>query len=95
VALSPRAKALLAEVMALGLDPVFGLSAASKDALFRRVRDRAGIVGLTFHDSRHTACTRLARKLHVLELARQLGTRDLKTLMVYYNPTAEEIAGRL
>jgi integrase len=95
VALSPRAKALLAEVMALGLDPVFGLSAASKDALFRRVRARAGIEGLTFHDSRHTACTRIARKLHVLELARQLGTRDLKTLLIYYNESATELAKRL
>lgn len=95
VALSPRAKVLLGEVMALGMDPVFGLSEGSKDALFRKVRDRAAIEGLTFHDSRHTACTRLAKKLHVLELARQLGTRDLKTLMIYYNPSAEEIAGRL
>lgn len=95
VALSARAKTLLAEVMAVGLDPVFGLSEGTKDALWRKVRDRAAITGLAFHDSRHTACTRLAKKLHVLELARQLGTRDLKTLMVYYNPTAEEIAGRL
>jgi hypothetical protein len=31
----------------------------------------------------------------VLPLARMVGHRDLKQLLVYYNATAEEIAGRL
>jgi len=74
---------------------VFDLSSKSLDALFRSLRDRAGIVDLHFHDSRHEAITRLARKLNVPELARMVGTRDLKTLMVYFNPSAAEIARRL
>jgi hypothetical protein len=31
----------------------------------------------------------------VLDLARMVGIRDLRILMVYYNATATEIAGRL
>ncbi|MEN8330573.1 site-specific integrase, partial [Acinetobacter baumannii] len=40
-------------------------------------------------------CTRLARKLEVLDLARMIGHKDLRSLMVYYNATASEIATRL
>ena len=56
---------------------------------------RAGIENLRFHDSRHSAITNLAKKLSVLDLARMVGHRDVKSLMIYFNPTAEEIAGRL
>lgn len=55
----------------------------------------AKFVDLTFHDARHEACTRLARKLEVLDLARMIGHRDPRSLMIYYNPTASEIAERL
>ena len=48
-----------------------------------------------FHDSRHEAITRLAKKLNVLDLARMTGIRDLKILNVYYNETAESMAARL
>lgn len=95
VALSARAIALLQEVLALELDPVWGLNQSRKDALFRKVRAKAGITGLHFHDARHAAITRMAKRLQVLDLARQVGTRDLKTLMTYYNETAEERAKRL
>jgi integrase len=95
VALSARAGELLATIVALGLDPVFGLDAGTKDSLFRKMRAKAAIGGLNFHDSRHTACTRLARRLNPLELARHLGMRDLQTLMIYYNESATEIAKRL
>lgn len=76
-------------------DPVFGLTARGLDAAWRMVRDRAGIKGLTFHDSRHFAVTRLARKLDPLALARMIGHRDLKMLMVYYDEAAEDVARRL
>jgi integrase len=75
--------------------PVFGLTAASLDALFRKAKERCGIENLTFHDSRHEAITRLSKKMDVLPLARMVGHRDLKQLLVYYNATAEEIASRL
>jgi len=50
---------------------------------------------MTFHDTRHEALTRIARKLDVLDLARMVGHRDARSLMIYYNATAEEIAQRL
>jgi integrase len=75
--------------------PVFGMSDAQRDALWRKLRARAGVTELTFHDSRHTAITRLSRKLDILALARMVGHRDLRMLQIYYNETAEELAKRL
>jgi integrase len=74
---------------------VFGITSASLDALFRKARVRSGITNGTFHDTRHLAITRLAKKLNVLELARMVGHRDLKMLQVYYNEAAADIATRL
>ncbi|UWR57211.1 tyrosine-type recombinase/integrase [Phaeobacter inhibens] len=77
------------------LNPVFGLSSRQLDVLFRKLRDRAAVTGLTFHDSRHAAITALSRKLDVLALARMVGHTDLRQLRVYYNESAEELAKRL
>nr|WP_309504346.1 site-specific integrase [uncultured Roseovarius sp.] len=93
VPLSSAALALLAELPPL--DPAFGLQPRQIDVLFRRVRDKAGITGLTFHDSRAYAITHLARKLDILELAKVVGHKDLRMLQVYYRATAEELADRL
>lgn len=73
----------------------FGLTPAILDALFRKAKNNAGIEGLTFHDSRHEAITRLAQKLDVLDLARMVGHTNINQLRTYYNPTAEDIASRL
>ena len=75
--------------------PIFNLNSQQIDALFRKVRDKAQIQDLRFHDSRHEAITRLAKKVDVLSLARMVGHKDIKMLMVYYNETAEELAQRL
>jgi integrase len=76
-------------------DACFGITTASLDALYRKAKERAGIEGLTFHDTRHEAITRLAKKLNVLELARMVGHKDLRMLQIYYNESAHEIAKRL
>jgi len=76
-------------------DSVFNLKTTTVDVLFRKIRDRAEINNLHFHDTRHEAITRLARKLEVLDLARIVGHKDLKQLMAYYNARPEEIASRL
>lgn len=73
----------------------FGLTAGRLDANFRKARDRAGVEGITFHDTRHLAVTRLSRRLDILALARMTGHRDLKMLQRYYNESAAELAGRL
>ncbi len=76
-------------------DTVFGLTSPILDALFRKAKGSALITDVTFHDSRHLAITRLAKKLDVLDLARMVGHRDLKQLMIYFNPTAESLADKL
>lgn len=92
VPLSKRAVALLESMKGVDKVTVFTVTSASRDALFRKARDACKVQGLHFHDSRATALTRLSRKLDVLELARMVGHRDLKSLMVYYRKSATDIA---
>lgn len=73
----------------------FVITSESGSSLFRKVRDRCNIKDLTFHDTRHEALTKLSKKLDVLALARMTGHRDPRSLMIYYNETAEELALRL
>ena len=74
---------------------IFPVSSGSMCVLFRRMRDRAGITGLTFHDTRHEAITRLSKHLGVLPLARMVGHSNINQLMTYYNPTTNEIANMI
>lgn len=74
---------------------VFSISISSLDSLFRKVRDRAGIADLTFHDTRHAAITMLAQHYDVLALARIVGHTNIKELMTYYNPTIADLVGKL
>lgn len=74
---------------------VFDLSSGQLVSLWRKLRDRAGVEDLTFHDSRHMAVTRLSKKLDVLDLARVIGHRDIRMLLTYYNANAEELAKKL
>lgn len=95
VALSPRALELLKAISAAGIDPLWGVTTSQKDALFRKVARKAAIDDLHFHDSRHAACLKLSRRLTVLELAKQLGHRDLNSLLIYYADSAHDRAVRL
>jgi integrase len=95
VPLSPYARRLVARLRGWDAALVFGLRSQTLDALFRRARDRAGLAGFSFHDSRHTAATRMARKLDVLDLCKVFGWRGTGQALAYYNPTASQIAGRL
>ena len=83
------------ELMQQYLDTELTITNETASTLFRRYMKRAGIEGIHFHDSRHEALTRLAQKLEVLDLARMVGHRDPRSLMIYYNATATEIASRL
>lgn len=71
------------------------LTASSISALFARLCIDTGIKGLTFHDLRASAITRLARKLDALQLAKMIGHKNPKMLMTYYRETAADIAKRL
>lgn len=76
-------------------DTVFNVSTSQIDSLFRKAKGMALIDDLHFHDLRHTAITRLAKKIDVLPLAKMVGHRDLKMLMIYYSPDAEALADSL
>lgn len=76
-------------------DSVFNLEPSQIDSLFRKAKKMTLVEDLHFHDSRHLAITRLARKLDVLALARMVGHRDLRMLQIYYNESAEDMAKRL
>lgn len=93
VPLSKRARDILA--LLPRTDPVFGLDSAQRDALFRKARNRAQIPNLHFHDTRAEAIWRLSKKLDVMELARVIGHRDLKSLLIYYDASADELAAKL
>ena len=62
---------------------------------FMKARIKAELFDFTFHDTRHTAATRIAQKLPLLDLCKMFGWVDPKRAMIYYNPTSTEIAARL
>ncbi|MBO9329243.1 tyrosine-type recombinase/integrase [Achromobacter xylosoxidans] len=95
VPLSTRARAILARMKGWDDELVFGLASASLDALFRKYRKRAKLEGFTFHDTRHTAATMIAKKIDVLDLCKMFGWTDPKMAMVYYNPHGSSIAAKL
>lgn len=95
VPLSNRAIGLLEMLRHLDTVNVFTVDNESLSTLFRRARIKTGIEDLHFHDTRHQAITNLSKKLTVMQLARMVGHRDLKSLMIYYNETATELAGLL
>ena len=95
VPLEPKAKRIIESMRGWDDDRVFGLTPQTLDALFRRYRDRAGLSGFTFHDSRRTAATWIADRLDILDLCKMFGWANPKQAMVYYAPTASDMVKRL
>ena len=87
VPLTSEAKRLIMRV-----DCNFQLKPDVLSTMFLKAARNAGIDDLTFHDSRHEAITRLAKKMDILDLARAVGHKNINELQTYYNATAEEIA---
>lgn len=74
------------------------LSAGSISTLFARLckEIQPPIKGLTFHDLKHTAMTRLSKKLDPWELCKMTGNKDIKlVLRVYYKMDPEDVAKKL
>ena len=94
VALSSEARRLLA-LLPRGDGPVFGLSASQRDALFRKARGKGELRSINFHDSRAESIFRQSTRLSVLELATQIGHRDLNSLLIYYSTSAAELSAKL
>lgn len=96
VPLSSKARKIIEQCKLENDTPkVFRLTTAQLDANFRKYRKEAKLKGFTFHDSRATAITKLAKKLDILDLAKMVGHKDPKMLMVYYRQGAEALVDRL
>lgn len=97
VPLSSKARRALA--LARGWDDrlVVGVAPQTLDVLFRRARDKAGLSGFTFHDSRHVAATWLGRsgRVEMLEMCKIFGWRDPKHALIYFNPSTADLADKL
>ncbi|WP_050465088.1 tyrosine-type recombinase/integrase [Herbaspirillum autotrophicum] len=75
---------------------VFTVEANEGSVLFSKLCRQLMIQGLTFHDSRATALTHLAKKVDVMVLARISRHKDINLLhRVYYRETADSIAAKL
>lgn len=76
--------------------PEFSVGANEGSTLFSRLSRDLLIDGLTFHDTRATALTLLARRMDVMTLARISRHKDLNLLMSrYYRESASAISARL
>jgi len=97
VPLSAMAKAVVQRMRGYHAESMFNISPGSIDTHFRNARDRAGLAGFTWHDTRHTAATRIGRsgRLQLLELCKMFGWSDPKQAMIYFNPTGDDLAAKL
>ena len=77
-------------------DKIIPINANTFSEYFLEARRKCGLERLVMHDSRHTAATRLSKKLsNVLELSAVTGHRSLKSLQRYYHPDPTDLAGKL
>ena len=95
VPLSTFAAEILQALPRDGDQPCFGMNDAQRDAIWRKYRDRAAVEDLHFHDTRAEGIWRLSKKLDVLQLARVIGHRDIKSLLIYYRESATDMAAKL
>lgn len=95
VPLTPFAIEILRALPKVKGEPCFNMTDASRDALWRQIRDMLPVVDLHFHDSRSEGIWRLSKKLDVLQLARAIGHRDVNSLLIYYRESAEDMAIKL
>ena len=98
VPLSRAAMAILDEKSTVGNTggPVWSLRADSISQAFKRVCKAAGIEGLTFHDLRHEAASRLGEKaFSPLEVAAITGHKTMQMVKRYSHFRAKDFVGRL
>jgi integrase len=95
VPLSTRAREIIEQCKGIDEKLVFNIKTSQLDSLFRKAKKLALIEGVHFHDSRATAITRLAKKLDILDLAKIIGHKDLRMLMVYYRENVESLVSKL
>jgi integrase len=75
---------------------VFPVTPFTLSAAIDRARTKAKLDDFHFHDLRHMAITRLAKKLpNLIELSAVSGHKSLAMLKRYYHPNPEELAKKL
>lgn len=95
VPLSPRAMNVLAELPRTE-DRCLPLSGNSVRLAFDRLRTRAGVVDITFHDMRHEAVSRFVESgLSLAQVQMISGHRDLRMLMRYTHLQTDDIVAKL
>jgi integrase len=97
VPLTDKAMRIIRKMEGFDNQLVFGIKSQTLDALFRKIRDRQGLSGFTFHDSRHTAATWMVQsgKVDVLTLCKIFGWSNTGQALTYFNPKASDIAKQL
>ena len=99
VPLSRRATALLSELsdhIDKHEDRVFPMSGNAVRLAFERLRNRAGMPDLHFHDLRHEAISRLFEKgLNTVEVSAISGHKELRMLARYTHLRAADLVKRL
>ncbi len=97
VPLTPLAKVILLDALSYDWDDTFVFTIPQSSFLekFRRCLKDLSIKNLHFHDCRHEATTRFANIYSVLELAKIIGHTDIKSLLIYYQPTINELVSKM
>lgn len=95
VPLSPRAVQVLKQLPRSSVR-CLPLSGNSVRLAFERLRTRAGVVDLTFHDIRHEAVSRFVESgLSLAQVQMISGHRDLRMLMRYTHLQTDDIVAKL
>jgi Site-specific recombinase XerD len=97
VPLSPEALRILEGIPRNISGSVFGMSPNAITIAMRRATKAAGLEGLTFHDLRHEATSRLFERgnLDMMEIAEITGHKTLQMLKRYTHLKAERLAQKL
>lgn len=101
VPLDRSARRIIETMRGFDAELVFAVKAETRDAIYRRARDQAGLAGFTFHDTRHNAATRIGAKvgrpgkLSFPQFCAVFGWQDPRHALIYCNPRASELADLL
>ena len=96
IPLSTHAVQLLSNLIKGEEDRIFPITGNAIRMAWGRLRKRAGISGLNFHDLRHEATSRFFEKgLNVMEVVTITGHKDLRMLQRYTHLRAEDLAKKL
>jgi integrase len=96
VPLSTKAVQVLSDLPRSSEARVIPIQGFTLHKAFMKACVRADIENFRWHDLRHTAITRLAKKLpNLIELAAVSGHRSLTMLKRYYHPSATDLARKI